>query len=407
MNVLVLSQGLAGAIPFYRLSQPLNHCKRLGLLDVDYLDSRVDKTPIENKMKWADVIVMQARTDWKAYALVKQIQQYFPEKMVVVEWDDNIFEISPYNEKYITLGTKEVKLTIDKKDDQLYEAYKQACKDQDLDLIELSDGKLEAYLWKDGIKGFNLDENIDRMQAAADTIYQADLATCTTKELAKKLKSHSGREDAIAILPNLIDFDLWKPQKPNDTGKLRILWAGGSSHYRDFSQAESALLQLQEEYDFTLVIAGQLFRGKTNKIKDLEVIPWHGDIRTYPMHMRDVKADIGLIPLEGSEFDKGKSALKWLEYSALGIPSVASDVTPYKQVIKHGKTGLLAKNTHDSWYNNLKELIDSKELRQTLADKAVKRVKDKYSTDRSIEWYNAYKTMLDIKKRDALKAKLA
>jgi len=35
------------------------------------------------------------------------------------------------------------------------------------------------------------------------------------------------------------------------------------------------------------------------------------------------------------------------------------------------------------------------------------RVKLKWSTDRAVEWYTAYKTILDIKKREATKAKLA
>ena len=407
MNVLVLSQGLTGAIPFYRISQSLTICKNKGLLDVDYLDSRVDKTPIQIKLEWADVIIMQCRTDWKASALIKQLQEHFPEKVVVVEWDDNIFEISPYNEKYVTLGQSEIKLTIDNNDVDLYNAYKKACIDQELDLKVLSDGKLEAYLWKDGIKGFHVEQNIDRMKAAADSIYQADLLTCTTKDLAHKLIKHSGRQDAIAVLPNLIDFDLWKPQKPNDTGKLRIAWQGGSSHYRDWSMIDEALVEIQKDYPFTLVVAGQLFKGKTKGIKKIEYIPWHDDIRTYPLTMRDLKADIGLIPLEDNGFNQGKSALKWMEYSALGIPSVASDATPYKEVIKHGKTGLLAKNTTESWYDNLKELIEDEQLRKNIANKATARVKLKWSTDRAVEWYTAYKTILDIKKREATKAKLA
>ena len=51
----------------------------------------------------------------------------------------------------------------------------------------------------------------------------------------------------------------------------------------------------------------------------------------------------GLAPLEDTPFNRAKSDLKFLEYSALGLPTVASRVTPYLGIDAHG--GVLADNS--------------------------------------------------------------
>jgi len=407
MNILVMSQGLGGAIPWYRLTQSLRYLEKQGLVTPIFMDSRKDPVHITQRIKDADVIVMQCRTDWKALAYIQVVNKNFPEKLVVTEYDDNIFDIHPWNDKYKTLGQKEVSLTIDKKDGVLYDKYLKLAKEKGMDPVEHKD-KLVSYLWKDGINGFNKDENIDRMNACAMTIEASDLLTITTKSLGEYMKNYSSRVGPIAVLPNLIDFNYWLPQKDNDTGKLRIAWQGGSSHYRDWRMCEDALVELQEHVDFTLVVAGQKFDGKLKQIKDIEFIPWHGDIRTYPLMMRNLKADIGIIPLEDNKFNRGKSALKWLEYSALKIPAIASDETPYKQVVKQGKTGLLVRNTKEEWLNAFLKLANDKKLRDSIADKAHKRVKAKWSlADNAMDWYEAYKQCLDAKRLDNTKKELA
>ena len=47
---------------------------------------------------------------------------------------------------------------------------------------------------------------------------------------------------------------------------------------------------------------------------------------------KTVNWDIGVVPLENSNFNKGKSELKYIELSVLGIPGVYSDMEVYRRM---------------------------------------------------------------------------
>lgn len=409
MKVVILTQGLEGAIPHYRLKQPLEWCRKKGLLDYQFLNLNKEVLDLQHELDTADVCVWQCQTGWNAFKWSQVIQNVNKienrNRLDVFEYDDNLFDIHPYNKKYNVFGTKEVWIDVASMDMKKYSALDDPEKAKIYELHKIDKEVYRFKLWKDGQDGFKIEENVDRMNGTKAIIKNAGLVTVTTRELGKKLCFHTGRTKPVAILPNLIDFDYWKPQKPNDTGRFRICWAGGDSHYQDWKVVEEALIELQKERDFDLVIAGQKFEGIHKKFKNVIFLGWHSDIRTYPMHMRELKADIGICPLVGTDFDKGKSAIKWEEYSALQIPTIASNVSPYKEVIKQGKTGVLVHNTTSDWVNQIKMLMDNKELRLKIAAKALKEVKEKWSVDRSIEWYEAYNTFRPTHKKQIILAK--
>jgi len=67
--------------------------------------------------------------------------------------------------------------------------------------------------------------------------------------------------------------------------------------------------------------------------------------------------DVSLSPLKNSTFNKCKSELKVVEAGFTRTAIIASNVTPYKEVIQHGKTGILC-STPKEW----KEAVESMTL---------------------------------------------
>ena len=86
--------------------------------------------------------------------------------------------------------------------------------------------------------------------------------------------------------------------------------------------------------------------------------------------------DIGIVPLNPSQFNEAKSNLKGLEYALSGIPFVASDTQEYRDLADMG-VGRIAKSNKD-WIKHLKQLIDP-EVREEERQKNFKIVAENFN----------------------------
>jgi glycosyltransferase involved in cell wall biosynthesis len=90
--------------------------------------------------------------------------------------------------------------------------------------------------------------------------------------------------------------------------------------------------------------------------------------------------DIGIAPLADTAFNRSKSAIKTLDYAALGLAVLASDVPAYRESLcdsacadgrgSDGVGGRLVANTEAAWFRALCDLINDAALRQRLAQGA-------------------------------------
>jgi glycosyltransferase involved in cell wall biosynthesis len=79
---------------------------------------------------------------------------------------------------------------------------------------------------------------------------------------------------------------------------------------------------------------------------------------------------IGLAPLLDTPFNRAKSAIKVMDYAALGLGVVASDVAVYRGSVASGPAGQLVANDARAWYAALSWLIRNRALRLAMAAEA-------------------------------------
>src|SRR5262249_39883458 len=91
--------------------------------------------------------------------------------------------------------------------------------------------------------------------------------------------------------------------------------------------------------------------------------------------------DVGIMPMPDNSWSRGKCSLKALQYMAMGIPPVCSDVGANRELIRHGENGFLAATPQD-WLKYLGILVDNPDLCATLGHEARKTVEDRYSMRR-------------------------
>jgi hypothetical protein len=95
------------------------------------------------------------------------------------------------------------------------------------------------------------------------------------------------------------------------------------------------------------------------------------------------KADILVAPLCDNLFNSCKSAIKYLEYGAIGVPGIFSRVAPYIDTVEHGKDGFLA-STDEDWMDGLVRLIESPELRRELAFSAQEKIRNHWLLSKNV-----------------------
>lgn len=113
----------------------------------------------------------------------------------------------------------------------------------------------------------------------------------------------------------------------------------------------------------------------------------------YPQMFR--KIDVGIVPLNNIPFNHAKSTIKGLEYTAAGIPFIASWSPEYQFLADQG-VGRVAKN-NEEWINHLTELTDPK-IRKEDVEKNYENVKASHSMSaRAADWNNVMQQILDQK----------
>lgn len=239
-----------------------------------------------------------------------------------------------------------------------------------------------------------------------ETMRKADWVTVSTKFLKDRWK-HIHKD--ITVLPNYIDPTLYPEYSKNNTDIIRIGWAGGISHYGDLEIIKKPLNYVLKKYPNTKFIYFGLGRiGYGNEIEKatkgddyFKEIPrnrrepvWGVNFTDYPHTFTSLQYDIAIAPLLNHDFNKGKSNLKWLEYSWNGVPGIYSPPV-YGDYIEHGKTGFIAK-TQDAWVVYLSELIENAHLRRFIGSTAKKYVKENYDITRYIyKWRELYKSLVN------------
>lgn len=90
---------------------------------------------------------------------------------------------------------------------------------------------------------------------------------------------------------------------------------------------------------------------------------------TFDGYIRAVaEFDIGIVPLEPCTFNDAKSWLKLLEFSAAGVPTVASPTEPNSELLNLG-CGLAARYPND-WRRHVAALVASSEYRADVAGRS-------------------------------------
>lgn len=253
---------------------------------------------------------------------------------------------------------------------------------------------------------FDFDDAIFLEKGSADMktrliIKNADLVFAG----AEFLKEYADRYNSnVHVVTTSIDTtNIFAPDgTPHDLSEIVVGWTGTPVHYENMKLVVEPVRRLVNEgHNLRLLLVGggdeipTLFQGIEGL--NLEVIrrppsdPFWTNPKNIAIEIR--RFDIGIYPLQKTEWNKGKDTYKAKEFMGCGVPVVMSNWGENPLLIRNGEQGLLV--DEDGWYDALKKLIVDEEYRAALAQRGRAWV----DTECSFKKYVPY--MLELMSRHA------
>ena len=155
----------------------------------------------------------------------------------------------------------------------------------------------------------------------------------------------------VQIIPTTIDLNKYRFSRKKNQKNLTIGWSGSSSTSKYIENFLPILIKLRKKKKFKILIIGSKLKIKNNYINCVE---WSS--KTELKYLNQI--DIGLMPLPNNLWTKGKCGLKILQYLAVGIPTIASNVGMNSEIIANGKNGYLINNKKE-WETYLKKILNN------------------------------------------------
>ena len=217
----------------------------------------------------------------------------------------------------------------------------------------------------------------------------ADGITCSTPRLATVLRQYTDRP--VKVVPNYIDLAWWRATQATVRRGLPepvIGWAGGRRPDRDAIPMADAWARVAKRHPEAWFVVAGWCPDIYSRVPEQQLVksPWL-EVLKYPCNY--VGVDIGCCPLSEEPFNRCKSNIKCLEWTASGAAVVASP-TVYGSIIDHGRTGLLAQTT-DEWEAAIEDLLADREKRRRMAKKMLRVVERDWSLDRHVlDWVSAW-----------------
>lgn len=178
----------------------------------------------------------------------------------------------------------------------------------------------------------------------------------------------------VELLPTVIDLEryplAYPPKASMADGLPRIVWVGSPYTIRYLQLLQEPLKQLAQRVPFVLrVIGGQIEMLGVQ----IEIIDWAEATEVESI----AAADVGVMPLSDSLWEKGKCGYKLIQYMACGLPVVASPIGVNTEIVQDGINGFLAAET-TAWVTALEQLLTQPDLAAKMGQAGRQRVENEY-----------------------------
>lgn len=205
----------------------------------------------------------------------------------------------------------------------------------------------------------------------------SDLVIVGNAYLAEQAKPYA---KCVRILPTVVDATSYSVKVHRETEEIILGWIGqpvGKKYIQIIAPVLKDLSVLHPRLRLRIISTGGFSLPGIN----IDLIEWSESHEVEDL----LQLDIGLMPLSDDEWNKGKCALKIIQYMMAGLPVVASNVGVNANVLRHAQDGFLVDQDLDGWKDALNKLIIDTQLRARMGLSGRQRAMELYTLEPAID----------------------
>lgn len=215
----------------------------------------------------------------------------------------------------------------------------------------------------------------------------ADCVVCGSHYIFER--AERAKAKSIYLLPTVVDTDNYQVRKSSINNVPIIVWIGTPATVHYLKIIERALQELTLTKKFIFRIIG--VKNYTIPNVDVECIPWSTSNEVLGL----ASADIGIMPLFETDWEKGKCGYKLIQYMASGLAVVCSAVGENIYIVNHNCGFNVSQ--HNEWVSYLSFLIDEPIKRKEMGLAGRMRVENFYSTKKiADQWVSIFRRIKNI-----------
>lgn len=225
----------------------------------------------------------------------------------------------------------------------------------------------------------------------------ADAISVSTVPLQQRLDQHfkerHGLDKKFIHIPNMNDLNDWQvTPAPLHQDRFVIGYSGSNSHRDDFAMVIPAIRDVMKKHKhvwFEVMgllamedLKNYLYGFTDDMLMRVALVGATPTFKEYPSWLAERPWNVGIAPLVDTPFTRSKSHIKWMEYTMVGMPVVASRVYPYqmpilgRDTILDGHSGILC--DRDQWYEVLDDMVNHYDRYRQISKNAYEQIKTQW-----------------------------
>lgn len=179
----------------------------------------------------------------------------------------------------------------------------------------------------------------------------------------------------VTIIPSSVDTEHYRPsRKQTSNDRVVVGWMGSST-------SQTHLEGFAPEMRVLFASPGVELRVVSDREPRLPGVPFVWRRWSAESEIEELgQFDIGIMPMPDDQWARGKCSMKALLYMSMGVPVICSPVGTNREVIDHGRNGLLAA-TSEEWVASLDRLLADPTERERLGLAGRETVEQRFSME--------------------------